>query len=108
MNKNVLFLAFNGVDDDILERSEANTCGSEKKIGWLKWGTMAACFGLIFTLTMMALPNILKGQGNIVPPPDPDVPGPVVNDNDNQPSDKPMPPPSERKITINWNNVAVN
>lgn len=110
MNKNVLFLAFNGVDDDILERSEANTCGSEKKIGWLKWGTMAACFGLIFTLTMMTLPNILKGQGNIVPPPPPapDVPGPVVNDNDNQPSDKPMSPPSEREITINWNNVAVN
>lgn len=46
MNKNVLFLAFNGVDDDILERSETNICGSERKIGWLKWGVVAACLCL--------------------------------------------------------------
>ncbi len=109
MNKNALFLAFNGVDDDILERSETNICGSEKKIGWLKWGTMAACFGLIFTLTMMTLPNILKGQGNIVPPPDPDVPGPVVSDDgDSQSSVNPLQPPAEKDIIINWDGVAVN
>ena len=85
MNKNVLFLAFNDVDDDILERSEVDTCGSEKRIGWLKWGAMAACFGLIFTLTMMTLPNILKEPSGILPPPNSDL-GVAVGGDDNQSS----------------------
>ena len=51
---------------------EAVTYERKKKSGWLKWGAMAACFGLIFTVTMAALPGIFRGQGNIVPPPNPD------------------------------------
>lgn len=74
-----------------------------------KWGVMAACFGLILTVTMVTLPGVLRGSDNIVPPSGPDVlPGPVVTDDDNQPGVEPLQPSGEREITINWDNVAVN
>lgn len=69
---------------------------------------MATCIGLIFTVTMAALPGILKGQGTIVPPPDPNIPGPVASDGRDQPSVEPLQPPSEPEIAINWDKVAVN
>lgn len=87
---------------------EAITYECQKKSSWLKWGAMAACFGLILTVTMITLPGILRGQGNIAPPPAPNVPGPVVGNDDNQPSIEPLQPPSEREIIINWDGVAVN
>ncbi len=89
---------------------EAITYERKKKSGWLKWGAMAACIGLIFTVTMAALPGIFRGQGNIVlpPNPDPDVPGPVASGDDGQTSAEPLQPPSEPEITINWDGVAVN
>ena len=87
---------------------EAITYERKKKSSWLKWGAMAACIGLIFTVTMAALPGILRGQGNIVPPPEPNIPGPVVSSGVDRPSAEPLQPPSEPKITINWDNVAVN
>ena len=87
---------------------EAVTYELKKKSGWLKWGAMAACIGLIFTVTMAALPGILKGQGTIVPPPDPSIPGPVASDGRDQPSVEPLQPSSEPEITINRDKVAVN
>lgn len=87
---------------------EAITYERKKKSGWLKWRAMAACIGLIFTVTMAALPGILKGQGNIVPPPEPNNPGPVASGDVGRPSVEPLQPPSEPEITINWDNVAVN
>lgn len=47
MNQNDLFLAFDDLGEDILERSE--TAGRERKRTnqWLKWGTMAACLCLV-------------------------------------------------------------
>lgn len=101
-----LYNAFRAVDDDILERSETAACG-RKKNGWLKWGMMAACFGLIITVAMATLPSLLKGPGGVMPPPNPG-PGSVVGGNDNQTSNEPLQPPDERGITINWDNVAVN
>ena len=101
-----LYNAFRAVDDDILERSETAACG-RKKNGWLKWGMMAACFGLIITVAMATLPSLLKGPGGVMPPPNPG-PGSVVGGNDNQTSNEPLQPPDEREITINWDNVAVN
>ena len=56
-----LYTAVRAVDDDILERSETAVCG-QKKNGWLKWGTMAACFGLILTVALTTLPGILEGS----------------------------------------------
>jgi hypothetical protein len=103
-----LYNAFQAVDDDILERSEAAAHGGKKKGEWLKWSAMAACLGLILTVTMAALPGILRGQGNIVPPPGLDVPGPVVSDDDHQPNTDPLQPASEMEIIINWDGVAVN
>ena len=85
---------------------EAITYERKKKSGWLKWGMMAACFGLILTAAL-TLPGILKGPNKIEPPPNPG-PGSVVGDNDNQTSNEPLQPPDEREITINWDNVAVN
>lgn len=101
-----LYNAFRAVDDDILERSETAACG-RKKNGWLKWGAMAACLGLIITVAMATLPSLLKGPGGVMPPPNPG-PGSVIGDNDNQTSNEPLQPPDEREITINWDNVAVN
>lgn len=45
MNRNDLFRSFNGLNDDILERSEA---GKKRKASiWLKLGAVAACFALV-------------------------------------------------------------
>ena len=67
---------------------EAITYECKKKSGWLKWGAMAACFGLILTAALVMLPGILKGTGGVVPPPNPD-PGPVVSDNEQSNADSP-------------------
>ena len=106
MNAEQFSSALGKVNDKYI--MEAVTYELKKKSGWLKWGAMAACIGLIFTVTMAALPGILKGQGTIVPPPDPSIPGPVASDGRDQPSVEPLQPPSEPEITINWDNVAVN
>lgn len=53
MNKNDLFLAFDELDDDILERSE--TPASRRKVLSLrKWGVLAACMALAVSLTGVA------------------------------------------------------
>ena len=39
MNSKDLYNAIGKVDDDVLEQSEV----AKKKIGWLKWGALAAC-----------------------------------------------------------------
>ncbi len=101
-----LYTAMRAVDDDILERSETASYG-QKKNGWLTWGAIAACFGLLLTVALTTLPGILKGPNKIEPPPDPN-PGPAVSDDEHQSSGEPLQPPSEREITINWDNVAVN
>lgn len=86
---------------------EAITYKKEKRSGWLKWCAMAACFGLILTVTLTTLPSILRGPNKVEPPPNPGlVPG--ISDNEHQNSGEPLQPPSEREITINWDNVAVN
>ncbi len=87
---------------------EAAAYQRKRKSSRLKWGAFAACFGLVFTVTTITLPGILKGLGGVVPPPQPDVPGPMVSDGLHQPSIEPLQPPGERDITINWDNVAVN
>lgn len=50
---------------------EAVTYERKKKSGWLKWGIMAACLGLILAVGVMTLPNILQRKNDIVPPPKP-------------------------------------
>ncbi len=49
MNKNDLFLAFDSVDDDILERSEILATG-KKAPAFRKWGVLAACMALVVTM----------------------------------------------------------
>ena len=102
-----LYTAMRAVDDDILERSETASCERKKKSGWLKWGTVAACFGLLLTVALTTLPGILRGPSVVMPPPNPG-PGPAVSDGDHQSNGEPLQPPGEREITINWDNVAVN
>lgn len=90
----------------------------KKKSGWVKWGAMAACFGLIVTAAMMTLPGLLNGPGGVAPPPGPDVPGPAAASpepgipgpvtSDNQPGAQPLQPPEKQNVIINWDNVAVN
>lgn len=86
---------------------EAITYERKKKSGWLKWGALAACFGLILTAALTTLPGILKGPNKIEPPPNPG-PGSVVGDDDNQTNNEPLQPPHERELIINWDNVFVN
>ena len=86
---------------------EAITYERKKKSGWLKWGMMAACFGLILMAALTMLPGILKGPNKIEPPPNPG-PGSVVGDDDNQTNNEPLQPPNERELIINWDNVFVN
>lgn len=50
MNKNDLFRAFDGVDDDILERSEVPTA-LRRPLAYRKWLAVAACLVLIVSLT---------------------------------------------------------
>ena len=101
-----LYTAVRALDDDILERSETAFYG-QKETGWLKWGAMAACVGLILTVALTTLPGILRGPGGVLPPPNP-APGPTVSEDEQQNNGEPLQPPSEREITINWDNVAVN
>ena len=54
---------------------EAITYERKKKSGWLKWGAMAACFGLILTVALTTLPGILRGSNKVEPPPNPNIPG---------------------------------
>ena len=86
---------------------EAITYERKKKNSWLKWGAVAACFGLILTVALTTLPGILSGPGGVMPPPNPG-PGPAVSDGDHQNNGEPLQPPGEREITINWDNVVVN
>ena len=101
-----LYTAVRALDDDILERSETAFYG-QKETGWLKWGAMAACVGLILTVALTTLPGILRGPGSVLPPPNP-APGPTVSEDEQQNNGAPLQPPGEREITINWDNVAVN
>ncbi len=49
MNKNELFQAFDGVDDDILERSEA-PAARRNAPAFRRWGALAACMALVIGL----------------------------------------------------------
>ena len=53
MNKNDLFLAFDELDDDILERSEA-PAPRRKVLSFRKWGALAACMVLAVSLAGVA------------------------------------------------------
>lgn len=87
---------------------EAITYKKKKKSDWLKWGTIAACFGLILTAALVTMPGILKGPGGAVLPPSSNVPGPAVSDGDKQPNTDPLQPPDGQNIIINWDHVIVN
>lgn len=92
---------------DVSQKKDTITYERKKKNGWLKWGAMAACFGLILTVAMMALPGILKGPESVMPPPILD-PGPVVSNDDEPTGTDPIQPSDAQTIIINWDNVAVN
>ena len=77
MNAKQFSSALGKVNDKYI--MEAITYERKKKSGWLKWGAMAACFGLIVTVAMAALPGLLKGPGGVAPPPNPNL-GPGVSD----------------------------
>ena len=86
---------------------EAAICERRKKSAWLKWGAMAACFGLTLIAAMVTFPGILKEPGNVVPPPASDS-EPVISVDD-EPYIADLPQLSdEQNININWDNVVVN
>ena len=52
MNRNDLFRSMEGIDDDILERSEQAT---GRKTVWVKWAAMAACLCLVLSIAIPVL-----------------------------------------------------
>lgn len=66
MNAEQFSSALGKVNDKYI--MEAVTYERKKKSGWLKWGAMAACFSLIATVAMAALPGLLKETGGVLPP----------------------------------------
>ncbi len=97
--------AIGGINDEAVldarayKRAQSNSA--------VKWVAGAACFSLIVTVAMAALPGLLKGPGGVLPPPTPNL-GPVASDNDTQHNDEPTQLPGEKELTINWDNVVVN
>lgn len=65
MNAEQFSSALGKVNDKYI--MEAITYKKEKRIGWLKWGAMVACFGLILTAALVTLPGILKGADGDAP-----------------------------------------
>ena len=59
MNREDLYRSFNNIDDDILERSEAN----KKRLSytWKKWGAIAACLCIL----VIGAISILNDQSGI-------------------------------------------
>lgn len=85
----------------------------EKKSGWLKWGVMAACFGLIVTVAVVALPGLLNGPGGVSPDPGTvvitgDEPSPSPEESGGLSHTDPLQPPERRDVPINWDSVTVN
>lgn len=69
MNSKELYIAINGIDEDILERSETVTKVSKRKNSWLKWGALAACLCLVIVgavIRKQIQPSHTEGTGIIV------------------------------------------
>ena len=87
---------------------EALAYARKRSGGWLKWGALAACFGLVLVAAVTALPGILKGPGSVPPPPAPDPSESVVR-GDGEPSGTDSPQPSDTQtVVICWDGVFVN
>lgn len=114
MNAATFLNALGQIDDKYVIQSAAY--GRKRKSVWLKWGVMAACMGVLFTVAMLTLPGILREPGGILPPPDADVPGPLPGGEEGQtdedtaqvPDKDKEQVPDEQGIVIHWEGVAVN
>ena len=60
MNRDDLYIGFNEVDDDILERSEEAT-QRKRSFTWLKWTSLAACFCVLICI---AVPTLMHRGGS--------------------------------------------
>lgn len=60
MNSKTLYLAFSGVDEALLERSEAAPVTRHAPMRWM---TLAACLCLVATLLFPTVRGLLKGHG---------------------------------------------
>lgn len=109
---------FSNALGDVSDRyiMEAVTYQGRRSGRWLKWAAAAACFGLVVTAAMVSLPGLRDGPGGEIPSPSPNTPapavssqpGPIVSEGPGETSAGPLQPPSEREVTIHWDNVAVN
>lgn len=106
MNAATFLNALGEVDDKYVIQSAAY--GRKRKSMWLKWGVMAACMGMLFTVVMLTLPGILREPGGILPPSEPDVPGPLPGGEESRPDEDVAQVPDEQEIVIHWEGVAVN
>lgn len=65
MNRKDLYIGFNNVDDDILERSESVTWKNKKPV-WQRLVPIAACFCLVIAI-VLAISGLLPGSVPAVP-----------------------------------------
>ena len=61
MNRFELFMGFNQIDEEILERSENRKIRT--RASWAKWGALAACFCLVVGVIVPIANNIFSTKG---------------------------------------------
>lgn len=89
MKKDRINRVIGGIDDDIVEMAENKTKAKQKKVSWVKWGSIAAAFVLVLSAAFI-VPGVLN-RNNIggdtnswptkhVPATQDEVAGPVTAD----------------------------
>ena len=66
MKKDSINRVIGGIDDDIVEMAENKTKASQKKVSWVKWGSIAAAFVLVLSAAFI-VSGVLR-QNSIVNP----------------------------------------
>lgn len=96
MNKNDLFHSFNGIDNDIPQRSQRS------RPPWVKWVTPAACLAVVLLAILLSKP--LFGTNGPEEPSTADTP--VIIESTGH-TDSPTPPPEETTSGVDVNDPAI-
>ena len=61
MKENIMITALVGIDDDLIESAD-KAPEIRKKANWLKYASVAAAFVLVFTVSALILPAVIKSN----------------------------------------------
>jgi len=82
MKKDSINRVIGGIDDDIVEMAEDKAKANQKKVSWVKWGSIAAAFVFVLSAAFI-VPGVFR-QNSIVNPVIPSDNTSQVADNNNQ------------------------